>query len=231
MNVTLIRHATLLLETSVGRVLVDPMLRAAGTTPPIEGTPNPRPNPLVELPFPAEQVVSGIDLCVVTHQHGDHFDDTARELLPSALPILTMPEHAQRLQEQGFTHVRTEYPGFALTAGRHGLGSVGEAMGPVCGFVVDGIYVAGDTILCDEVLDALAVHRPGAVIVNAGGAHFVGSAPIVMNAADVRALRQATDAAVVALHLEAINHCIEPRELYRAIGGVLVPADGETFDV
>ena len=47
-TLTLVRHATLLLETSHGRVLVDPMLRAAGTTPPIENTPNQVPNPLVE---------------------------------------------------------------------------------------------------------------------------------------------------------------------------------------
>lgn len=231
MKVTLVRHATLLLETSLGRVLVDPMLRAAGTTPPIEGTPSPRPNPLVELPFPAEDVVAGIDLCVITHLHGDHFDERARALLPPDLPILTMPEHAQRLEEQGFTHVSTERPGFSLTSGRHGIGAIGEAMGAVCGFVVDGLYVAGDTIWCEQVREALATHRPRGVIVNAGGAHFIGSSSIVMNADDVRRLRRATDATVVAVHLEAINHCIEPRELYEAIDGVLVPADGETLDL
>jgi L-ascorbate metabolism protein UlaG (beta-lactamase superfamily) len=231
MNVELIRHATLLLETSLGRVLVDPMLRAAGTTPPIENTPNPRSNPLVELPFPAEDVVNGVELCVITHLHGDHFDERARELLPPNLPILTMPEHAQRLEEQGFTHVSTERPGFSLTSGRHGTGAIGEVMGAVCGFVVDDLYVAGDTIWCDQVQYALATHHPRAVIVNAGGARFIGSAPIVMNAAHVRTLRRATGVPVVAVHLEAINHCIEPRELYRAIDGVLVPADGESLDL
>jgi len=93
------------------------------------------------------------------------------------------------------------------------------------------VYVAGDTIWCDEVRDALVAHRPRVAIVNAGGAHFVGSAPIVMDAGDVRTLRHATDATVVAVHLEAMNHCIEPRELYRAIDGVLVPADGEALDL
>lgn len=90
MKVTPVRHATLLLETSLGRVLVDPMLRAAGTTPPVANTPSPRPNPLVELPFSPEEVVDGVDVCVVTHLHGDHFDDTAAELLRSDLPMLTM---------------------------------------------------------------------------------------------------------------------------------------------
>jgi L-ascorbate metabolism protein UlaG (beta-lactamase superfamily) len=230
-NVTLVRHATLLLESSVGRVLVDPMLRAAGTTPAVEGTPMPRPNPLVDLPFPAADVVEAVDLCVVTHVHSDHFDDAARELLPAGLPILTMPEHAARLVECGFTHVVTEHPGFDLTPGRHGTGAIGEAMGPVCGFVVDEVYVAGDTIWCDEVRAVLGTHSPRAVVVNAGGAHFTGSAAIVMTADDVRQVRAATEATVVAVHLEAMNHCVEPRAVYRAIDGVLVPADGETLDL
>jgi hypothetical protein len=33
------------------------------------------------------------------------------------------------------------------------------------------------------------------------------------------------------VHLEAINHCVESREQYRAIDGVLAPADGETFEL
>jgi L-ascorbate metabolism protein UlaG (beta-lactamase superfamily) len=231
MQITLIRHATLVLETSFGRVLVDPMLRGAGTTPPIENTPRPRRNPLVDLPVPAELVVEGVDLCVVTHLHGDHFDERARELLPDDLPILTMPEHIVRLEEQGFTRVTSAHHGFALTAGRHGIGAIGEAMGPVCGFVVDGVYVAGDTIWCEEVRAALELHRPRVVVVNAGGAHFIGSAPIVMTAADVREVRQATDGKVVVVHLEAINHCVESRQVYEQIDGVLVPSDGETLDL
>jgi L-ascorbate metabolism protein UlaG (beta-lactamase superfamily) len=224
-TLTLIRNATLVLETSVGRVLVDPMLRAAGTSPPIENTPSPRPNPLVELPVPAEEVVRGIDLCVVTHLHRDHFDD----LLPRDVAILTQPESADELRSRGYADVSTAHPAFAMTRGRHGTGEIGEAMGPVSGWVVDGVYVAGDTIWCDEVASALAEHRPHTVVVNAGGARFDVGDPIVMTVDDVRRVREATDARVVVVHLEAINHCLEPRGAYRAIDGVLVPEDGETI--
>jgi L-ascorbate metabolism protein UlaG (beta-lactamase superfamily) len=227
-SVRLIRHATLVLETSLGRVLVDPMLRAAGTTPPIENTPNPRRNPLVELPVPAEEVVAGVDLCIVTHLHGDHFDDAADALLPRDLPILTQPESADALSGRGLTNVRTEHPGIAMTRGRHGTGAVGAAMGAVSGWVVDGIYVAGDTIWCEEVESALAEHTPHTVVVNASGARFNVGDPIVMDVADVQRTRAATDARVVVVHLEAINHCIEPRSAYRELDGVLVPDDGET---
>jgi L-ascorbate metabolism protein UlaG (beta-lactamase superfamily) len=217
-KITLVRHATLLLESSVGRILVDPMLRAAGTTPPIENTPNPKRNPLVELPFPAEQVLDGVDLCIVTHLHRDHFDD----LVPLDLPILTQPESADELRSRGHTNVTTEHPQIPMTRGLHGT----EALGPVSGWVVDGVYVAGDTVLCPEVEDALERHEPRAAIVNGGGARFNEGGVIVMDAEQVAQLAPRLPVAVV--HLEAINHCIEPRSAYE---GVLVPLDGETFEL
>jgi L-ascorbate metabolism protein UlaG (beta-lactamase superfamily) len=230
-TLTLVRNATLLLETSLGRVLVDPMLRAAGTTPPIENTPNQRPNPLVDLPFPAADVVAGVDLCIVTHLHGDHFDDAADEALPRDLPVLTQPESAEALTARGFTNVAVEHESIAMTRGRHGTGEIADSLGAVSGWVVDGVYIAGDTIWCDEVRDALERHRPRAVVLNGSGARFNVGDPIVMDTEDVRRVRAATDGSVTVVHLEAINHCIEPRAAYRAIDGVQVPDDGETIEL
>jgi hypothetical protein len=102
-------------------------------------------------------------------------------------------------------------------------------MGPVSGWIVDGVYIAGDTIWCDEVADALARHRPRAIVVNGGGARFNEGDPIVMNVEDVRRVRAATDATVVVVHLETANHCPERRDAYRALEGVVVPDDGETL--
>jgi L-ascorbate metabolism protein UlaG (beta-lactamase superfamily) len=227
-SLRLIRHATLLLETNAGRILVDPMLRAAGTTPPIENTPNPQRNPLVELPVPTEEVVRDVDLCIVTHLHGDHFDD----LLPRDVAILTQPESADALRDRGYADVTTQHPALAMTRGRHGRDDATvEALGPVSGWVVDGVYVAGDTVWCEDVERALREHAPHTVVLNAGGAHFLGGDSIVMDADDVRAVRAATDARVVVVHLEAINHCVERRVVYRAIAGVVVPDDGETIEL
>jgi L-ascorbate metabolism protein UlaG (beta-lactamase superfamily) len=228
-SLTLVRHATLLLDTSFGRVLVDPMLAPAGTAPPIEDTPNQVPNPLVDLPLAAADVIAGVDLCIVTHLHEDHLDDEAAALLPRDLPILTQPESADELREQGFTDVRTSDERIPMTRGRHGTGEIGEAMGAVSGWVIDGVYVAGDTIWCDEVAAALEQHRPAVVVVNASGARFNVGDPIVMDVGDVRSVRAATDAPIVVVHLEAINHCLEPRSAYLGIDGVHAPADGETI--
>jgi L-ascorbate metabolism protein UlaG (beta-lactamase superfamily) len=230
-KLTLVRHATLVLETSAGRVLVDPMLGPAGADPPIEDTPNQVRNPLVELPWPAEDVIAGVDLCIVTHLHEDHFDEAAAALLPRELPILTQPESADELRALGFTDVRTEDERIRMTRGRHGTGEIGEAMGPVSGWVIDGVYVAGDTIWCDEVAAALAEHEPHTVVVNGGGARFNVGDPITMTVDDVRRVREATAATIAVVHLEAINHCLEPRNAYAGIAGALTPADGETVVV
>ena len=104
-------------------------------------------------------------------------------------------------------------------------------MGAVSGWIVDGLYIAGDTIWCDEVSDALERHRPRAIVLNASGARFNAGGPIVMDVADVRRVREATDAPIAVVHLEAINHCLEPRSAYRGIADVQIPADGETIEL
>ena len=118
-----------------------------------------------------------------------------------------------------------------MTRGRHGTGEIGDQLGPVCGWVVDGVYVAGDTIWCDEVRRRARPAPAARVVVNAGGARFNEGDPIVMTVDDVRRVRAATDAAIVVVHLEAMNHCLERREAYRGIEGVLVPDDGESLSL
>src|SRR3954464_2478253 len=43
-----------------------------------------------------------IDMVVLSHHHGDHFDRRAAEGLDKALPIVTEPHAAQKLRRQGF---------------------------------------------------------------------------------------------------------------------------------
>jgi L-ascorbate metabolism protein UlaG (beta-lactamase superfamily) len=231
----LIRHATVLVSTGDRTLLVDPMLDAAGARPPVPNTPSPRPNPLVDLPEPAEAVVDGIDAVLVTHLHQDHLDDTAIRLLPKAVPLFCAPGDADTLRGHGFTDLRpvedtVDWDGVPIhrTDGVHG------PLGPSPGFVVGSLYVAGDTIWCDEVRAALDAHEPDVVVVNAGGARFLEGGPLVMTVDDVVAVaRHAPDAQVVAVHLEAINHCLETRaDLRRRLddeglgGRVAVPDDG-----
>lgn len=254
MNLRLIRHATLVFETAGVRVMVDPMLGAAGTAPPVPDTPNQRPNPLVDLPVGDDELLGllgGTDVVLVTHTHADHWDERAQELVPENAPIICQPEDATGISGAGFSEVgpvndELEWGGlrFTRTGGRHGTGEIGAAMAPVSGFVVraegsPALYVAGDTIWCDEVEETLRAHRPDVVVVNAGGARFLEGDPITMTAEDVaRVCRAAPEAHVIAVHMEAINHCLLTRDglaehLDREglSDRVSIPDDGESIEV
>jgi L-ascorbate metabolism protein UlaG (beta-lactamase superfamily) len=247
-RVTLVRHATLLVELGGLRLLVDPMLDPAGARPPIAGTPNPMPNPLVELPVASEDVVADVDAVVVTHLHTDHLDESAIRLVPRHVPTVCQPPDVERLRGHGFERLvpvdETAELGalrIARHGGRHGTGELAERLAPVSGFVLDGpegrLQIAGDTVWCDELAVALHRHRPDVVVLNAGGARFLEGDPITMTAADVvRVAAAAPHAQLVAVHLEAINHCLERRPELRertAAAGVeiAIPDDGETLDL
>jgi len=237
MRITLIRNATVLLELRGRRLLVDPMLDPAGARPPIEDTANPVRNPTVELPFPAEQAVDGLDAVLVTHCHKDHLDDTAERLLPRDVPVFCQPEDEERLRDVGLDArpIDASLDWNALTLHRvpaqHGFGAVAEALAPVSGFVLDELYIAGDTVWYDGVRETIERFEPRVAVVNAGGASFLEGSLIVMGIDDVREVA-ARVPTVVCVHLEALNHCFLTRaELAAAVPGAVIPRDGETLSV
>src|SRR5688572_28167175 len=101
MRITLVRSATVIVEIAGKRILVDPMLDDMGARPPIEGTRNQVANPTVPLPFPAEDVVRGLDCVIVTHRHRDHLDTKGEELLPRDVPVFCQPEDRDALRDLG----------------------------------------------------------------------------------------------------------------------------------
>jgi L-ascorbate metabolism protein UlaG (beta-lactamase superfamily) len=213
------------------------MLDDAGARPPVENTPNPVRNPTVPLPLPAEEVVRGIDAAIVTHRHRDHLDGTAERLLPRDVPVFCQPEDEGALRELGLdarpVTETLDWDGLRLTRtpARHGTGAIAELMAPVSGFALEGLYLVGDSVWYEGVEETIARHRPRVAIVNAGGARFLEGDPIVMTPSDVAEVA-ARVPVVVAVHMEALNHCLVGRaELRGACPGVLVPEDGETIDL
>jgi L-ascorbate metabolism protein UlaG (beta-lactamase superfamily) len=238
MRLTLVRHATLLVELKGRRILVEPMLDPVGARPPVEDSPSPRRNPLVPLPIPPEDVVAGLDAVVVTHLHQDHFDETGARLLPGDVPVFCQPEDAESLRARGLNarpvdrELVWEGLRIARTGGRHGSDEATvRDLAPVSGFVLDGLYIAGDTVWCAEVEEALEQHRPRVAVVNGSGARFARGGPLVMTAAQVREVVERVPTVVV-VHLEAIDHCLEARAEIRAdVPEALVPEDGETLEL
>jgi L-ascorbate metabolism protein UlaG (beta-lactamase superfamily) len=119
-----------------------------------------------------------------------------------------------------------------------------EAMGAVMGVALGAVdqptlYVAGDTVWCDEVAAAIEAHRPEVIIVNAGAPQFGRGGPITMDATDVASTAAAAPGStVIAVHMEAYNHCgLSRAELADACqqagcaDRVLIPTDGETIEI
>lgn len=254
MHITLIRNATLRVQTPEVTVLVDPWLEpkgASGTFGLGSGL-GPGPSPLVDLPMPIGEVLQGVDAVLLTHLHPDHFCRVARETIARNMPILCPPEHSSAVREMGFSDVRavegTARVGdinLISTPAEHGPPEMLARMGPVSGYLLQGlgsrsVHLAGDTILSDAVRGSLALHRPDAVILNAGGALSKGMfGPIIMTAPEVvETLRLTPQAEVVAIHLDTTDHATVTRQslkLYvdtfapELAPRLAVPFDGETL--
>ncbi|OXM83728.1 MBL fold metallo-hydrolase [Paenibacillus rigui] len=246
MNLKLLRHATLGLEYGGVTFLIDPMFSEAGVNPPIMNTPNELRNPLVPLPATAQEWLHP-DAAIVTHLHPDHWDAAAQEAMAKSTPILCQPGDESAFYSSGFQSVlpvadHARYKGVTLTrtGGRHGTGEIGARMGNVSGFVLKAegeptLYLAGDTIWCDEVVEALNTHKPDVIIVNAGGARFNVGDPITMGGDDVvQVCRYAPGSKVIPVHMDAINHCLVTRAQLRErleaealLHQVLILEDGE----
>jgi L-ascorbate metabolism protein UlaG (beta-lactamase superfamily) len=246
MKLQLIRHATVWLQYAGVNFLIDPMFSDAGVNPPIVNSTNERRNPLVPLPFAIDGYLKP-DTVLVTHLHRDHWDDAAAAAISKSTPILCQPGDDAAIASSGFTSVamineNITFKGVMIsrTCGQHGTGEIGKKMGHVSGFVLkaDGqptLYIAGDTIWCDDVKQALNAHQPDMTVVNAGGAQFAVGDPITMNADDVVSLcRYAPYTKVAAIHMDTINHCLVSREdLYTRLvaegllGQVAIPGDGD----
>jgi len=169
LSLTFIGTATLLVECAGLRILTDPNfihkqeqvsigygMHATRLT-----------DPALELAD-----VLPVDLVVLSHFHGDHFDQVAERELDKNLPIVTTREAADQLREKGFQNLlpldtweAVEVPGetgqlrITATPGRHGPPVVDLALPSVMGSILDftlpdgetvRLYLSGDTLVFDE---------------------------------------------------------------------------------
>ena len=236
MRLTLVRSATVLLELQGRRILVDPMLDDEGARPPLEHTANPGSGIRPSRCRSRRRRSSATSTPSSSRTATGTISTQARiELLPREVPVFCQPEDEEALRELGFD-ARAVEDTLDWDGGRdrpdarphRNGGEAAKALAPVSGFVLDDLYLAGDTVWYEEVEETIERHRPRVAVVNAGGAEFLEGGLIVMGADDVREV-VARVPTVVAVHMEALNHCfLERATLAAAVPGVLVPEDGET---
>ena len=249
MQIHQIRNATIIVTYNHKRFLIDPWLMPkdymagfdAGINSDIR-------QPRVELPVSIEEIVD-VDAVILTHYHPDHWDDFAAKAINKNLPFFVQSEIDKNIIENlGFKDVRvlkeTDFEGIKLykTNCQHGKR---ETVKPLCekvGMPYDAmgvvfksqnertLYLAGDTIWCEEVKDALDEYNPEIIVINACGATVINGERLIMNSDDIKAIASySKNSTVIASHMDTVSHLTVTRDDIKnlKLENVLVPDDNE----
>jgi len=244
-----IRNATAKLNYAGNIILIDPMFSGKGVLGSIAGE---KTSPLVDLPVSADEILEAVDLVLITHTHRDHLDQAAIDKLDKNIEIFNQPADTEFMLTNGFVNATTIqntiiWHGITITrtTAEHGTGRILEKMGQVSGFVLQAkelptLYFIGDAIWTQDIYLNIAKYKPDYIIVNSGGAAMPSfeATPILMDELQTLALVQESgNATVIAVHMEAIDHCRTTRTILRETAArwnisdskLLIPADGETL--
>lgn len=137
-----------------------------------------------------------LDLVVLSHLHGDHFDRVAKRGLDRSVPVATTPHAARRLGRWGFdprplrtwesTALRRGEAALRVTAlpGRHAFGAWQRLFPPVMGSLVEitgpgrpplRLYLTGDTLVHDDLREIQARYPDLDVgVLHLGGTKVLG---------------------------------------------------------
>ena len=248
-----LRNATMIIEYSGKRFLIDPMFapksRVNG-----EGTDEPvidKPWPLHDLPLPPKDIIKNIDAVIITHLHIDHFDKFAQEILPKGMKIFVQDIYDKNaLNKEHFSNIEVLKPeGVKIeditlykTDCMHGAreyaeplflanGMRWEAMGVIFKAQKEPtLYLAGDTIWFDWVKEAVDIHRPEYIVVNAACLEM-GCMPVIMGIDDIKKLHEYYPAGkLIASHMDCVGHATLSRadlRISEVKDYIYSPADGE----
>ena len=139
-----------------------------------------------------------LDLVILSHMHGDHFDRIAAERLDRALPILTTAHAARKLRDMGFEnlHALETWEAVDVLKGaarlrvtampaKHAPGILRPLLPAVMGSLLEfqpeadrtayRIYISGDTLLHDDLAE-IPIRFPKAdlALLHLGGTRLFG---------------------------------------------------------
>jgi L-ascorbate metabolism protein UlaG (beta-lactamase superfamily) len=164
-----------------------------------------------------------LDFVVLSHHHGDHFDEVAAAELDKRVPILTTAHAARKLRSQGFTvpvaletwESQTVTKGEAsvrVTAmpGKHAPQPLDALLPPVMGsmleFEVGGatafrLYITGDTLVHDRLAEIPRRYPDiDLALLHLGGTRVLGVLVTMDGAQGVKALQLIRPRTAVPIH-------------------------------
>ncbi len=251
MKIHQIRNATIIITYNSKRFLVDPWLMPKDYMEGFDSGVNfDIRQPRVELPISVEKIVD-VDAVILTHYHPDHWDEFASRALNKNIPFFVQSEADKNIIEGlDFKDVRiikqegTEFDKIKLykTDCQHGKR---EIIKPICqkvnmpydamGVVFKSenektLYLAGDTIWCDEVKNALDKFNPEIIIINGCGATVLNGERLIMNLDDIKKISSySKNSKIIASHMDTVSHLTVTRDDVKNLNlkNVLVPSDNE----
>jgi L-ascorbate metabolism protein UlaG (beta-lactamase superfamily) len=208
----------------------------------------------VHLPTNSESSLRQITHGLITHcryGHFDHLDKAGARLLAQK----QVPVYCNNLDESHLhrRHIKTiplkMYQKNEFLTGTitpfptvHGYGLVGKCMGHGAGYLIElpgepTVYISGDTIFNHTVRNVLANSLPDISILNAGTAALDLGRPILMPLDELINFIRTASGKVIAVHLDAFNHCLTNRNILRETvlkeglsDKVIIPTDGELLE-
>ena len=257
MKIHQIRNATIIVTYNNKRFIIDPWLMPKDFMPGFEGAVNSNiRQPRVDLPksFDTKNLLP--DAIILTHFHPDHFDEFAVEALDKNIPFFVQNEtDLNIIKNFGFKDIRilssegTDFENIKLfkTQCQHGRREVVKPMCEQMGMPYDAsgvvfrsagektLYVAGDTIWCDEPKNAIDKYNPDVIVINSCGATvLVGDGErLIMDIDDVKSISNyVKHSVIVASHMDTVSHLTVTRDDIKKLNlsNVVIPEDDEILE-
>jgi L-ascorbate metabolism protein UlaG (beta-lactamase superfamily) len=163
-----------------------------------------------------------LDLVLLSHFHGDHFDRIAEQRLDRAVPIVTTPHAADKLARLGFRAPHALRPWESVEVvkagamplrisampGKHGPSAVNWLLPPVMGSLLEfgdarpfRLFISGDTLIHEEFRKIPErVHGIHLALLHLGGTRILGIYVTMDAKQGVEALRILDPDAAIPIH-------------------------------
>ena len=243
-ELTFVGNATVLLRLGAFTILTDPNFLHQGDHAKLGGGLRSR-----RLTEPALSIgeLPPLDLVVLSHHHGDHFDEIAQRDLDKDLPILTTPHAARKLRRQGFREpvAMSTWDDHTLTKdgqtlrttslpGKHAPDPLAKLLPQVMGSLLEfrrgasepfRIYVTGDTLIHERLHEIRRRYPPvDLCLLHLGGTRVLGVLLTMDAAQGVELLRIVPSRAAVPIHFDDYTVFKSPlAEFRRAVTAADVP--------